>query len=290
MSDTRKSRSPLRKKAFGAVLASAVACILTTMTIQAVPGAAMTTTAAAKSPGVFAYYYLWWSASHWTTLLGRYYPLTASALPLPAAIGVGGCTTKNNYPGNILTDVPRRIYSQDDPGFIEADVRQAAAAGLTGFAVNWAGTGAANQDVNSNPYSRRLKMMIDAVHKVNREGIPFSLWLSYKASAIVLTQTQIDNDLGYFYASYGSDSAFDRTQSAKPTVIWQGSRKYPLSVLHHESSLYRSRMRILGDESTWSTSRAPYLDGDAYYWSSQNPYKNPQSFTPVSYTHLTLPT
>ena len=232
----------------------------------------------ATRPRVFAYYYLWWSRNHWKSLLGPAYPTTTSRLPLPASLDASGCNPKTLYPGNTLTDVPQKIYSQDDPGFIEADVRQAAAAGLTGFAVNWAGSGSPTQTVTSTQYSQRLQVMVDAVHKVNAEGIPFKLWLSYKASATVLPQSQIDADLGYFLSQYGSDPAFDRLQSPKVTVIWQGSRKYPASTLQAISAKYRSKLRILGDETKWSPSRAPYLDGDAYYWSSQNPYSNPHSF------------
>ena len=235
-------------------------------------------TSAAGTPRVFAYYYLWWSASHWQSSLGSSYPSSATPLPLPATLDANGCNPKSSYPGNSLTDVPQKLNSQDDTGFIEADVRQAAAAGLTGFMVNWAGTGSATQTVTSNPYSRRLQLMADAVRKVNLEGTPFKLWLSYKASATVLSQSQIINDLGYFYSKYGADTAFDRSQSTKPTVIWQGSRKYALSVLQGVNDQYRSKFRILGDETVWSTTRGQYLDGDAYYWSSQNPYSNPQSF------------
>ena len=249
---------------------------------QAPTGSAAPTAASSSAtvapPRVFAYYYLWWSASHWKSSLGSSYPFSASPLPLPATLDANGCNPKSKYPGNILTDVPQKLYGQDDPGFIEADVRQAAAAGLTGFMVNWAGTGSATQTVTSNPYSHRLQLMVDAVHKVNAEGIPFKLWLSYKASATVLPQSQIDADLGYFLSKYGNDPAFERVQSPKPTIIWQGSRKYPISALQAISTKYRPRLRILGDETTWSPSRAPYLDGDAYYWSSQSPYSNPQSF------------
>jgi hypothetical protein len=200
-------------------------------------------------------------------------------LPLPATLDAAGCGTRSKYVGNTLTDVPKRIYSQDDRGFIEADVREVAAAGLTGFAVNWAGTG---QSVTSNPYSKRLQMMVDAVHKVNAQGIPFKLWLSYKASAVVLSQARITNDLKYFVAKYGRDPAFDRLRSAKPTVMWQGSRKYSVAALQNVSRLYRSKLRVLGDETVWSNARAPYLDGDAYYWSSQNPYRNQQSFSQLA--------
>jgi hypothetical protein len=240
--------------------------------------AAATTTASTAKPRVFAYYYLWWSADHWRSSLGPHYPTTANPMPLPATLAANGCNPKSKYTGNSLTDVPAHIYSQDDPGFIEADVRQAASFGLTGFIVNWIGTGSASQSVTSNPYSRRLQTLVDAVHKVNAQGIPFKLWLSYKSSASSVSQSAMDNDLKYFIAHYGSDPAFDRVQSAKPTVIWQGSRKYPLARLQHESATFRSKLRLIGDESSWSGSRAPYLDGDAYYWSSQDPWANPQSF------------
>jgi hypothetical protein len=229
---------------------------------------------------VYAYYYLWWSLQHWHELLGNAYPYSAAPLPLPATLDAAGCHPTTRYAGNRLTDVPAALYSQDDPGFIEADVRQAQAAGLTGFAVNWAGTGSATQTVNSSPYSRRLQLMVDAVHKVTGEGKPFKLWLSYKASASVLPLATIQGDLTFFAAQWAADPAFDHA-AGKPTVIWQGSRKYSTASLQTVSQGYRGQLRILGDETTWSTARAPYLDGDAYYWSSQNPYANPQSFGQV---------
>lgn len=269
-----RPRHTLLALALSAVLGLALVSVL------APPAAAQTPPAAATTakPRVFAYYYLWWSANHWKSALGTQYPVTASPLPLPAVLDAAGCGARSSYSGNTLTDVPKKIYSQDDPGFIEADVRQAAAAGLTGFLVNWIGSGSATQTTSSNPYSARLQVMVNAVHKVNAEGIPFKLWLSYKASAKVLAASYISNDLGYFTRSYGADPAFDRTQSPKVTVIWQGSRKYSAATLSAVGAPLRSRLRILGDETSWSSGRAPFLDGNAYYWSSQNPYSNPQSF------------
>ncbi len=252
------------------------------MTSVAAAGVPATRQAAAvaytsKAP-VYAYYYLWWSRQHWVDMLGPNYPTTATPLPLPATLDSSGCHPVSRYAGNRLTDVPARLYSQDDPGFIENDVREAAAAGLDGFAVNWAGTGYAAQLPGDSVYSRRLASMVAAVHKVNAEGIPFKLWLSYKASAKILPTSAIIGDLSYFVRTYGRDPAFDRSRSAKPTVIWQGSRKYSVAVLQTVNSKFRSSMRIIGDEKVWSSTRAPYLDGDAYYWSSQNPWSNPASF------------
>jgi hypothetical protein len=232
----------------------------------------------AGGPQIFAYYYLWWSADHWRSALGPNYPLTANPLPLPARLDADGCNPTASYAGATVTDVPAHIYSQDDPGQIESDVREAASAGLAGFAVNWLGTGQAGQSASSNPYSRRLQALVQAVHRVNAEGVRFKLWLSLKASASVVSDQAISNDLGYFLGAYGGDPAFDRDGSGRITVIWNGSRKYPVSTLSDISGAYRSRLRLLGDETSWSAERAPYLDGDAYYWSSQDPYANPQSF------------
>jgi hypothetical protein len=260
------------------VLASGVATVSSTLPAAAEPVVVATTAATTIKAPVYAYYYLWWSRNHWVDMLGSNYPVTAKPLPLPATLDAAGCHPVSQYPGNQLTDVPSTLYSQDDPGFIESDVRQAASAGLAGFAVNWSGTGNATQTASDVVYSRRLQAMVDAVHKVNAEGIPFKLWLSYKASAKHLSTDAILGDLSYFVAKYGHDSAFDRSLSTKPTVIWQGSRKYDASVLRTVSEKYRSAIRMIGDEKTWSSNRAAYLDGDAYYWSSQNPWTNPQSF------------
>lgn len=261
-----------------AVLAVAVATLVGTGSHRV----AASTTATTSRPKMFAFYYLWWSKSHWVNTLGSSYPTGSTPLPLPARLASTGCNPVSNYPGNTLTDVPPALFSQDDPGRIATDVRQAAAAGLAGFIVNWAGSGTASQTVASNPYNRRLQAVVDAVHAINAAGVPFKLWISYKASASILPMSSIINDLGYLRSHYATDSAFDRSQSTRPTLIWQGSRKYSVTSLQQVASRYRTTFRILGDESSWSTSRAPYLDGDAYYWSSQDPYRNPQSFTQLA--------
>ena len=268
---------------FGLALIAAVALAIaagpagTTSAVAAVPNTPAAAGQPLKAP-VFAYYYLWWSRSHWLDMLGPNYPVTAAPLPLPATLNPTGCGPVTRYSGNHLTDVPVRLYSQDDPGFLEADVRQAASAGLSGFIVNWSGTGRASQRAADSVYSRRLQTLVGAVHKVNAQGIRFKLWLSYKASARVLPASTVVGDLSYFVATYGHDAAFDRSASPKPTVIWQGSRKYSLAVLQAVSARFRGSVRVVGDERAWSSPRAGYLDGDAYYWSSQNPWTNPQSF------------
>jgi hypothetical protein len=258
-----------------AVLAAAALCVA--------PGASTSAPAsAAARPKILATYYLWWSLDHWKSMLGPNYPTNAARLPLPATLDASGCHPVSKYAGNHLTDVPGRLYSQDTPGQIASDVQEAASAGLSGFIVNWAGSGAANQTAASTVYSRRLQVLVQAVHKLNAAGTPFTLWLSYKASASHLATSAISNDLGYFVRAYGRDPAFDHSNGGRPTVIWQGSRKYPTSALAAIHRSFGSSLRILGDESSWNMSRAPFLEGDAYYWSSQNPWTNPQSFAQLA--------
>ena len=92
-------------------------------------------------------------------------------------------------------------YDQSKQSVIEQDVRQAAGAGLAGFSVNWAGAGTSGQTLASNIYNQRLQWVVDAVHEVNAEGIPFKLHLNYKTAGHP-SSTHITNDLNYFADRY----------------------------------------------------------------------------------------
>ena len=104
---------------------------------------------AASSPeGMYAYYYLWWDTHHWQTTLGPNYPFGQSPLPVPAALDATGCNPSSLYPGNIETDAPASLFSVDDPSQVTYDVQSAIAAGLSGFAVDWYGTGSPVPDAH----------------------------------------------------------------------------------------------------------------------------------------------
>lgn len=228
---------------------------------------------------IYAFYYLWWSSNHWTTKLGPNFPYGSNPWPLPAILDPEGCSPINLYPGNMLTDSPAQRYGQDDPQVIERHVRLAASAGLAGFIVNWIGEGTTNQTPDTNSNNRRLQEVINAVHKVNAEGIPFKLWLSLKASASIRTEVSLINDLAYLARQYGSDSAWDHHYSPRIMTIWQGSRKYNVTTIQNVSTVHRGTFFFLGDEKdSWGDGRAAFLDGNTYYWSTQNPYTNPSSF------------
>lgn len=268
--------------AAAALLATAAAPAAAAAPLQ--PAAKAPVTSAAQSSerahDVYAYYYLWWSTRHWYDKLGPHYPYEASPLPLPAELGDDGCGARSRYEGNQLIDAPRRLFTQDNPAVLERDVRRAARADLAGFIVNWRGTGEPDQKPDDLSYSRRLDDLVRIVRRVRREGIDFSLWLQYKASSEHLETQHIINDLAYFSRRYGDSKAFARKGADRIVVVWGGSRKYSLETIRTVSTIFRPQLFLVGDENwrTWGDGRADYLDGNQYYWSSQNPYSNPSSF------------
>lgn len=235
----------------------------------------------ADPPPVFAMYYLWWDRGHWLSHLGPGYPTQRGAQPLPAHLDASGCNAVTRYPGNVETDIsPGLQYDQANPATIARDVKLAAAAGLTGFVVNWIGAGTPAQDPSSTALNQRLQYTFNAVHRINARGGHFSIILNYQSSARHLTTTQFRNDFKYFLSRYGRDSALDHRFSRRPEVVMAGTWKYSDRDLAVISHTFRSRFYLMGDEkpASWDNRRAALLDGTSYYWSSQNPIKNRSSF------------
>ena len=241
------------------------------------------TAPAATTRSAFAFYYLWWDTSHWHARLGPNFPYAQNPLPLPVTLTGDGCTVVNQYAGNQLTDVPPQLWTQDDPARIRNDVELAARAGLTGFAVGWAGTGQPRQYAGSSAFNRRLATLVAVVHQVNAAGTPFKLWIAYMSSASSRTLYHMSNDLNYLKTAYGADSAFDHSNRGRPTLVMMGSRKYPQWFLDAISKRWRPSFYLVGDENwdTWNRAKAADFDADQYYWSSQNPTTNPGSFALV---------
>ena len=232
---------------------------------------------AAPGPKVYAYYYLWWSSNHWQNKLGASYPYSASPLPLPATTDVDGCNAVSNYSGNQLLDVPTTLASQDTPGVIEADIRTAKNAGISGFWLNWAGDGTTSQTRASVTYTSRLAEAFAASTRVGG----FTNWVSYKTSSMPSTDAII-NDLNFLYNEFGQEAGWEKFDG-KPVVTLTGSRKYSDADLIKISAAVRDRMFLIGDESgsTLTDARLALFDGLTYYWSSQNPFTNTGSFTTI---------
>jgi hypothetical protein len=229
---------------------------------------------------VHAIYYLWWSADHWRGHLGPSYPYAVRPAPLPGELGADGCGIRSRY-GSRLLDVSEGLtYDQDRAGVIERDLRQAHRVGLSGFLVNWKGSGRAAQTPDSTSYSRRLEEVFRAANELRREGKRFTLILDYR-TASRQPVSYIANDLAYFLDRYGRNPALDHSYSAKPEIVIRFSRGYSVAELRELRSRFGGRAYIIGDESysSWSNERAAVLDGNSYYWSSQDPYGNPRSFS-----------
>ena len=233
--------------------------------------------AVTQGPKVYAYYYLWWSVNHWREKLGPNYPYNASPLPLPGTTDADGCSQVSNYAGNQLLDVPIALFSQDDPGQIENDIRTAKAAGLSGFWLNWQGDGTPNQTINSVPYTRRFAEALAASRRVGG----FVNWASYQAYDMPPAVTII-NDLNFLYAQFGSDPAWEKIDG-QPVALFTGSRKYSDADVMAVSNALRDKFYLVGDESATSLTdaRIALFDGITYYWSSQDPYRNPASFDQI---------
>lgn len=232
---------------------------------------------ATASKPVYVYYYLWWSTQHWHDKLGSNYPYTTSPLPLPAQTDADGCKAVSNYAGNHLIDAPAKLVSQDDPGAIEADVRTAKSAGVTGFWLNWIGNGTTSQTVTSVPYTRRLAEAFAASARVGG----FKNWVSLEVSS-KQSAAYIINDLNFLYNQFKNETAWEKI-NGKPVVTFTGSRKYSDADVLKISKAVRDRIYLVGDESkaTLTTTRIGMFDAITYYWSSQDPYGNPQSFDQI---------
>jgi glycosyl hydrolase family 71 len=235
--------------------------------------------AAAVTTGgpVYAYYYLWWSTQHWKDKLGSNYPYSASPLPLPAQTDADGCNAVSNYAGNQLLDAPTTLVSQDDPGAIESDIRTAKSAGITGFWLNWVGDGTTSQMRTSVTYTRRLSEAFAASVRVGG----FRNWVSYKVASTP-SADYIINDLNFLYREFQNESGWERIDG-KPVVTFTGSRKYSDADVLRVSNAVRDRIFLVGDEtrSTLTTTRIAMFDAITYYWSSQDPFGNPQSFSQI---------
>src|SRR6478672_3050411 len=233
--------------------------------------------AATSGSPVYAYYYLWWSTQHWKDKLGSNYPYSASPLPLPAKTDADGCNAVSNYAGNQLIDVPTSLVSQDDPGAIESDIRTAKNAGITGFWLNWTGDGTTSQTRTSVSYTRRLSEAFAASVRVGG----FRNWVSYKVASMPSTD-YIINDLNFVYKEFQNESAWERIDG-KPVVTFTGSRKYSDADVLKISNAVRDRIFLVGDETrtTLTTTRIAMFDAITYYWSSQDPFGNPQSFSQI---------
>lgn len=254
----------------------------------AAPGAA--SVASGPIP-LFAHYYLWWDAAHWTARLGA--AGSAARGRLPAVLATDGCSATPSFPGDTLIDVPASplgLYSEDDAATFRAQVDGAARGGVNGFVVSWSGTGAADQTSTSRSFNRRLASLVDVVHAYDRtHATKFALMLGYEGldnRRRPRPASWVHNDLSYFARTYGTDPAFSVPRyGMKPVVMFLDSRKFGVAELRQILPPYRAQLTLIGDEhglAEWNRGVSDVFDGDGWYWSEEDPYSNARAFTVLS--------
>jgi hypothetical protein len=224
-------------------------------------------------PKVFPILYTWWDNSHWHAKLGPNYPYD-EPWPLPARLDAQGCNPTNLYAGNQLTDVsPGLADDLRRPGVIENYVREASSRGLAGFMVNW---------VNAPEENAALREALRAANEVNAEGQNFKIILDYRTNGASLPMTRVISDLQYFVANFRTNPALDHSFSAKPEVVVRKTRAYSEADKSALKNAVGGDLYLIGDESYttgWDAQDATNFEANSYYWSTQDPYDNPHSFT-----------
>jgi Glycosyl hydrolase family 71 len=185
---------------------------------------------------VFAYYYMWMTPRYW-----RIHKKDHPVKP---------------FPGN---------YDSANPAVINWQIQRAQAAGISGFLVSWK---------NNATYQRIMPRLEKAANQHN-----FKLAMTYESLTLHggrLPASRVGADMRYFVTHYAGNAAWYRV-SGKPLTVWSGTDGYSPSAVARVTRTVRSKILVLNSASTVAglTRLAPYTDGDAYYWSSINPVRNP---------------
>jgi hypothetical protein len=148
---------------------------------------------------------------------------------------------------------------------------------MAGFWLNWNGNGTTTQTRTSVTYTPRLAEAFTVSARIGG----FRNWVSYEASSMP-SADYIINDLNFLYKEFHTQPAWQRIDN-KPVVTFTGSRKYSDADVLKISNAVRDRIFLVGDETrkTLTPTRIAMFDAITYYWSTQDPYGNPQSFSQI---------
>ena len=155
-------------------------------------------------------------------------------------------------------------YSSDNVRVLRQHVRWAKQAGIDGFIVSWKSTKTLN---------RRLAKLVAVARREN-----FKLAIIYQGLDFYRNPQparRVARDLRWFARTYGHDPVFDIF--GKPLVIWSGTWKFNAGAIASATARVRDSLLVLASEKnvTGYHRIAKAVDGDAYYWSSVNPYTYP---------------
>jgi hypothetical protein len=147
---------------------------------------------------------------------------------------------------------------------MEEHVRMAKEAGIEGFIVSWKST-----------YT--LDLRLDQLMEVANEQ-DFSLWIIYQGLDFDRKPLDVDriiNDLQYFVERYASNPAFGMYDL--PVVILSGSWEFSAQDIGMIKNSFRDWLHLLASERDVDgyLRIADKVDGNAYYWSSVDPFTFP---------------
>lgn len=151
-------------------------------------------------------------------------------------------------------------YDSGSPEIMAQHVRWAKEAGIDGFIVSWKST---------FQLDRNLEMLMDIALAED-----FKLWIIYQGLDFdrqPLPLERVDADFEYFIERYAEHPVFDMYD--KPVVIWSGTWEFTPAQVDWIAG-YRDSLRILASERNVENylRLAESVDGNAYYWSSVDPY------------------
>lgn len=255
-------------------------------------------TSSETPPLVFPTYYLWWPRRHWDDSLGLEYTTSAAAngYPLPALYSdtppdtdinntlsiATNPQTGNPFSGVTQHDVSQGFaYSQDQGTTIEDDMDLMYSIGCRGTIIAW-------QNRTVPEYVNRMDRVIDKTDVMVGQGKKFHVILQFEGEG-ERPASSVIADMNFYLDTHGSRRSVWRFRG-KPIIIWNGSWAYPEATMDAVSQAVRDRAWLLGAQqwNRWPTQNykngtevfdcTPYFDGNAYYWSGQDPYRNPASY------------
>jgi hypothetical protein len=156
-------------------------------------------------------------------------------------------------------------YSSDDADVMRQHVKWAKDAGIDGFIVSWKSTEKLN---------RRLEQLIEISGEEKFKLAIIYESLDFERNPLPLSE--VNFDLHHLIDQYASDPVFGLFE--KPMVIWSGSWEYSIqdiaSVVQHK----RDHVLMLASERNAEGYErlSGLVDGNAYYWSSVNPFTHPR--------------
>lgn len=154
-------------------------------------------------------------------------------------------------------------YSSDDAAVMLQHIRWAKAAGIKGFIVSWKSTDVLN---------RRLEQLAKLAEQEDFKLAVIYQGLDFNRNPLPVDR--ISSDLAYFAEHFASMPAFNLY--SKPLIIWSGTWQFSVKEISGVTQPLRNKLLILASERNLDryAQLSPYIDGDAYYWSSVNPDTN----------------